>query len=346
MEPVPQGSPVTTINDVAARAGVSRTTTSRVLNNMPTVDEDTRRRVLEAIEDLKYVPSRSARRLSLGRTWTVDIVASYLTRPQAIERLRGAESILGETSFDLVIHNVETPERREKYLRELPTSTRTDGVLLVSLPPRSDNLHRLVEGPVPVVVIDAHGVGVEGLPVVRGDDVAGGSLAGRYLFALGHRSIGFVSDSFDNPYGFTSSRDRFTGFTDVLGELGVEVEAALGAHGSRSARELALRLLTGHRPPTAIFAASDTQALGVMSAARDLGLQVPNDLTVIGYDDVPIAEPIGLTTIRQHLYESGRLGAELLLAEIEHRSATPPVVSLDPELVIRATSAPPKEGRA
>ena len=83
-----------------------------------------------------------------------------------------------------------------------------------------------------------------------------------------------------------------------------------------------------------------------MSAARDLGLQVPNDLTVIGYDDVPIAEPIGLTTIRQHLYESGRLGAELLLAEIEHRSATPPVVSLDPELVIRATSAPPKEGRA
>ena len=335
-----------TINDVAARAGVSRTTTSRVLNNSPKVDEVTRRRVLDAIADLRYVPSASARRLSLGRTWTIDVVASYLTRPQAIERLRGAESVLGETAFDLVIHNVESPERRERYLRELPTANRTDGVLLVSVPPTSDNLGPLGGGPVPVVVIDVHGTVVDGMPVVRGDDVAGGALAGRYLFRLGHRAIGFVADSFDNPYGFTSSRDRYTGFTSVLRELGVEVEAALGAHGSRTARDLALRLLTGPNPPSAIFAASDTQALGVLSAARDLGLQVPNDLTVIGYDDISIAEPIGLTTIRQHLYESGRIGAELLLAEIEHRSATPPVVSLDPELVVRATSAPPKEGRA
>jgi DNA-binding LacI/PurR family transcriptional regulator len=337
---------VATINDVAARAGVSRTTTSRVLNNRPKVDAETRRRVQRAIQELGYVPSPTARRLSLGRTWTVDVVASYLTRPQAIERLRGAESVLGDTGFDLVVRNVETPERRERYLRELPAANRTDGVLLVSLPPTSDNLRRLAVGPVPVVVIDVHGQAVEGLPVVRGDDVAGGAIAGRYLFTLGHRAIGFVADSFDNPYGFTSSRDRYAGFTDVLRELGIEVEAALGAHGSRSARDLALRLLTGRRPPTAIFAASDTQALGVMSAARDLGLQVPADLTVVGYDDIPIAEPIGLTTIRQHLFESGRIGAELLLAEIEQRSAVPPLVSLEPELVVRATSAPPKEGRA
>jgi DNA-binding LacI/PurR family transcriptional regulator len=336
---------VATINDVAARAGVSRTTTSRVLNNRPKVDAETRRRVQRAIQELGYVPSPTARRLSLGRTWTVDVVASYLTRPQAIERLRGAESVLGDTGFDLVVRNVETPERRERYLRELPASNRTDGVLLVSLPPTSDNLRRLAVGPVPVVVIDVHGQAVEGLPVVRGDDVAGGAIAGRYLFTLGHRVIGFVADSFDNPYGFTSSRDRYAGFTDVLRELGIEVEAALGAHGSRSARDLALRLLTGRRPPTAIFAASDTQALGVMSAARDLGLQVPADITVIGYDDIPIAEPIGLTTIRQHLFESGRIGAELLLAEIDQRSAVPPLVSLEPELVVRATSAQPKEGR-
>ena len=335
-----------TINDVAARAGVSRTTTSRVLNNRPKVDAETRRRVQHAIQELGYVPSPTARRLSLGRTWTVDVVASYLTRPQAIERLRGAESVLGDTGFDLVVHNVESPERRERYLRELPVSNRTDGVLLVSLPPTSDNLHGLAVGPVPVVVIDVHSQAVEGLPVVRGDDVAGGAIAGRYLFTLGHRAIGFVADSFESPYGFTSSRDRYAGFTDVLHGLGVEVEAALGAHGSRSARDLALRLLTGPRPPTAIFAASDTQALGVMSAARDLGLRVPADLTVVGYDDIPIAEPIGLTTIRQHLFESGRIGAELLLAEIKERSAIPPVVSLDPELVVRATSASPKEGRA
>lgn len=334
-----------TINDVAAHAGVSRTTTSRVLNNRPKVDAETRQRVLRAIAELGYVPSPTARRLSLGRTGTLDVVASYLTRPQAIERLRGAESVLGDTAFDLVIHNVESPERRERYLRELPSSNRTDGVLLVSVPPTSGNLGSLAGGAVPVVVIDVHGAAVDGLPVVRGDDVMGGALAGRYLFALGHRAIGFVADSFENPYGFTSSRDRYAGFTDVLRDLGVEVEAALGAHGSRTARDLALRLLAGPRPPTAIFAASDTQALGVMSAARDLGLAVPGGLTIVGYDDISIAEPIGLTTIRQHLFESGRIGAELLLAEIERRSAVPPVVTLEPELVVRATSAPPKEGR-
>lgn len=335
-----------TINDVAARAGVSRTTTSRVLNNHPRVDEETRRRVLRAIDELAYVPSPTARRLSLGRTSTIDVVASYLTRPQAIERLRGAESVIGETAFDIVIHNVESPARRERYLSALPSANRTDGVLLVSLPPTSENLRALVAGPVPVVLIDVSGPIADGFPVVRGDDVAGGAIVARYLHTLGHRAIGFVADSFENPYGFTSSRDRYTGFTDVLGLLGIEVEAALGAHGSKSARDLALRLLTGSRPPTAIFAASDTQALGVLSAARDLGLTVPADLTVVGYDDISIAEPIGLTTIRQHLLESGRVGAELLLGEIEERSATPRLVVLDPELVIRATSAPPKEGRA
>jgi DNA-binding LacI/PurR family transcriptional regulator len=334
-----------TINDVAALAGVSRTTTSRVLNNRPRVDEATRRRVLQAIDELGYIPSPTARRLSLGRTWAIDVVASYLTRPQAIERLQGAESILGESGFDIVIHNVESPERRERYLRQLPTSNRTDGVLLVSLPPTSANLRALAAGPVPVVLIDVHG-SIDGMPVVRGDDVAGGATVARYLHTLGHRSIGFVADAFENPYGFTSSRDRYMGFSERLGRLGIEVEAALGAHGSRTARDLALRLLTGPRPPTAIFAASDTQALGVLSAARDLGLPVPGGLTVVGYDDISIAEPIGLTTIRQHLFESGRAGAELLLAEIEHRSVVPPVVSLEPELVVRATSAPPKEGRA
>ena len=214
------------------------------------------------------------------------------------------------------------------------------------LPPLAGNLAAVAGGPVPVVAVDVRDSAAGGLPVVRGDDDAGGAIVARYLYSLGHRVIGYVADSFDNPFGFTSSRDRYTGFGDVLRDVGIEVQAALGAYGSRTARDLTIGLLTGPHAPTAIFAASDTQALGVLGAARDMGLQVPGDLTVVGYDDIAVAEPIGLTTIRQHLFESGRIGAEMLLAEIKQRSADPPVVVLAPELVVRATSAPPREGRA
>jgi DNA-binding LacI/PurR family transcriptional regulator len=119
----------------------------------------------------------------------------------------------------------------------------------------------------------------------------------------------------------------------------------LAAHGRYEARELARRILIADDRPTAIFAASDTQALGVMAAALEVGLQVPDDLSIIGYDDVESAEFVGLTTVRQQLFESGRQGAELLLAEIERPSHPTPVVQLSPELVVRATTAPRKEGR-
>ena len=118
-----------------------------------------------------------------------------------------------------------------------------------------------------------------------------------------------------------------------------------GAHGRYEARDLAHRMLAGRRRPTAIFTASDTQAMGVIAAAREIGLHVPDDLSVIGYDDIEVADYVGLTTIRQQLFESGRRGAEVLLSEIGLRSEEPPVIPLTPELVVRATTAPPKEGR-
>lgn len=333
-----------TILDVARAAGVSRSTTSRVLNGSPHVDPETRRRVLHAIELMSYTPSNAARRLSLGRTWSIDAVVFHLARPQAAERLHGAEAVVERTELDFVIHNVETVERRDRYLRRLPVPQRTDGLLLVSMPPDAKGLDALAAGPIPVVAIDVHGPAVGRLNTVNGDDVAGGALVARYLLGLGHRRIGFVADSFENPFGFTSSQDRYAGLLGVLRVASVEPVTALGSHGTRTARDLAMRLLTGPTRPTAIVASSDTQALGVLSAARDLGLRVPADLSVIGYDDIAVAEPVGLTTVRQHLSESGRLGAELLLAEIDHRSPHPQSISIPPELVIRATAGPPKEG--
>jgi len=336
-----------TLNDVAARAGVSKATASRVLNGNVSVAPETRDRVLTAMAELDYTPSTSARRLSFGRTLTISVVTTFLTRPQAAERLRGVDAVLSDSEFDLVIYNVESIEKRDQYLRALAVAQRTDGLLVISLPLRDVDSERLASAAIPVVVIDAHAPAVEGLPHVVGDDIGGGEAAARHLLELGHRRIAFVGDEFDNPFGFTSSRHRYIGYERALAAAGLAVEpqlVALGAHSRYEARELAGRLLSLDRRPTAVFAASDTQALGVISAAHGAGLRVPDDLSVVGYDDIEMAEYLGLTTIRQQLFESGRLGAELLIREIGSRSPVPPSIVLPPKVVVRGTTAPAKGG--
>jgi DNA-binding LacI/PurR family transcriptional regulator len=338
-----------TLKDVATLAGVSKATASRVLNDSVQVDPETRQRVRAAMEQLEYTPSSLARRLSFGRTLTISVVTSFLTRPQAAERLRGVDAVLGDSEFDLVIYNVESVEKRDQYLRHLALAQRTDGLLVISLPPREQDVRRLSSASIPVVVVDAHAPAVEGLPHVVGDDVAGGVAATRHLLDLGHRRIAFLGDEFDDPFGFTSSRHRYLGYERALTDAALAIQpdlVALGAHSRYEARELATRLLRSEHPPTAILASSDTQALGVVSAAHEVGLRVPDDLSVVGYDDIEIADYVGLTTVRQKLFESGRLGAELLLAEIQARSAIPPSIVLAPEVVVRGTTAPPKEVRA
>jgi LacI family transcriptional regulator len=337
-----------TIRDVARHAGVSVATASRALNGKQIVNAQTRDRILAVMEELGFAPSPAARRLSLGRTLTVGVVVSFLTRPQAAERLRGVDAVLADSEFDLVIYNVESVQKRDHYLATLAQSQRADGLLVMSLPPQVGAAAALSRGPIPVVFIDVHTSSVATMPRVVGDDVAGGVLAARHLLDFGHSAIAFVGDALQDPFGFTSSRDRQEGLTRELATAGVVIPPEWighGAHGRYEARDLALRMLTAERRPTAIFAASDTQALGVIAAARELGLHVPDDLSVVGYDDIEAADYVGLTTIRQQLFESGRRGAEILLAEIERRSDVPPVAQLTPELIVRATTAPPKEGR-
>jgi DNA-binding LacI/PurR family transcriptional regulator len=338
-----------TIRDVAKRAGVSVATASRALNGKQVVNPQTRDRILAVMEELDFRPSPAARRLSLGRTLTVGVVVSFLTRPQAAERLRGVDALLTDSEFDLVIYNVETIQKRDHYLGSLAHSHRTDGLLVMSLPPPVEAVPALGRAPVPVVFIDVHTPSVAEMPRVISDDVAGGGLAARHLLGLGHRQIAFIGDALEDPFGFTSSRDREDGLRHELAVAGIDIPRAWighGAHGRYEAREIARRILTAEHAPSAIFAASDTQALGVIAAARELGLHVPDDLSVIGYDDIEAADYVGLTTVRQQLFESGRRGAEILLGEIDGRSEQPPVARLTPELRVRATTAPPKEGRS
>lgn len=328
----------TTIRDVARQAGVGLGTVSRVLNNSPLVNPATRQRVLAVIADLNYTPSQIARGLSLGRTLTIATIAPFFTRPSVVERLRGIEAVLADSIYDMVVFNVETVERRTTCLRTVPA--RADGVLVISLPPRPDEVAALVAGPTPVVLIDG---AAPGLASVQIDDVAGGELATKFLITQGHSRIGFVGDSLEEmaEFNFTSSRERFAGYGRCLTAHGLARNPAYERHGHHcreEARALARELLLLPEPPTAIFAASDTQALGVLEAARDLGREVPAELSVVGFDDVELAEHLGLTTVRQPLYASGARGVELLLARVDGAGvATSECLPL--ELVVRSTTS-------
>jgi DNA-binding LacI/PurR family transcriptional regulator len=330
-----------TIADVARLAGVGRGTVSRVLNERANVDPGTRQRVLDAIRELDYVPSSAARRLSLGRTHTIAVVVPYLTRASVVERLRGIEHALAEAGLDMIVFNVETPQRRDAVLRDIPRPARIDGVILVSIAPHEDELRQIRRSGLPLVLVDAHH---RSIPRVVVDDVGGGRLAARHLLDLGHLRIGFIGDPPRPPIGFSSSRLRLRGVEQALRADGLAIPAdlvALGEHGRQRARELAARLLRLRLPPTAIVAASDTQALGVLEAAADLGMQIPGDLSLIGYDDIEAADYVGLTTVHQPLQETGSRAVRRLLALIAGAPPAPLREVLDVWLVTRRTTSPP-----
>jgi DNA-binding LacI/PurR family transcriptional regulator len=307
---------------VAERAGVGVGTVSRVLNDSPGVARATREHVRAVVDELGYRPSAAARRLSLGRTMTLGVIAPFFTRPSVVERLRGIDDVIGNSAYDLMLFNVETPEQRAAALTRFARRDRVDGVIVISLPLRDGEVRALGRDGVRAVVVDgAH----RALPHVTIDDVEGGRLAVHHLLDAGHRRIAFVGDREDNPFGFGSSQRRLEGMTQVLGDAGVGLPAELvrrGPHGRAAAHAMTAELLTLASPPTAIFAASDVQALGVLDAAQEAGVAVPEALSVIGFDDVDLAGAAGLTTVRQPLRESGRAGARLLLSELGDDGAT------------------------
>jgi DNA-binding LacI/PurR family transcriptional regulator len=326
-----------TIRDVARRAGVSVATVSRVLNEIPVVRTEMRDRVREAIAELGYRPSSTARSLSLGRSQAIGVVAPFFTTPSVVERVRGVSDRVGREGYGLMLFDVETREQRAGAFRDFARLDRVDGVLVISLPLYDEEVEALERDRLPVVMVD---IGHPRLPNVAIDDELGGELAANHLIERGHRRIGFVGDLRSNPFGFTSSERRRAGFRRALERAGVPAHDALdcrGRHGRDEARALAVSLLRRRDRPTAVFAASDTQAVGVLEAAQMLGLDVPGDVAVIGFDDIELAPVLGLTTVRQPLRQSGRLGADMLLAAIGGETAPRP--DLAPlEVVARRTT--------
>ncbi|MCP5093977.1 MAG: LacI family transcriptional regulator [Chloroflexi bacterium] len=332
----------TTIRDVAKKAGVGVGTVSRVLNQSPSVSESTREKVLAAIAELKYTPSLIARRLSLGKTMTIGVITPFFTRSSYVERLRGVETVLSQSEYDFIIYNVETVERRDKYFREIPRRERIDGLMIMSLPPTDEDAQRFVESNIPTVLVDAAHPQLSRVVI---DDVLGGYKATKHLIDLGHRKISYISDYMkDSPFHFAPVQYRYQGYRNALADSGIEFNPNYYKQGELSEQEaqrLAIEVLSLPDPPTAIFAYSDTQALGVLRAAQDLGIEVPEQLSVMGYDDIELAEYLHLTTMRQNLFDSGVRGAELILSALSGNELSPQQIVLPTEIVVRRTTAAP-----
>jgi LacI family transcriptional regulator len=338
MEALPDGP--ARIADVAARAQVGVATVSRVLNGNVNVSPATRARVLEAIALLDYRPSSVARNLSLRRTLVIGVVVPFFTSPSAVERIRGIVTALEGSPYDLALFDVESADRQRRAFDLLGRGDRADGLLVVSLVPPDEELGRLQAARLPTVLVDAPHAS---LPNVVVDDVAGGEMATRHLVELGHRAIAFVGDKPPDPFRFHSSRDRTTGYERALERAGIPLRpdyVRAGTHSRHVARSIAEELLRLADPPTAIFAASDIQALGVLEAARALGLDVPGDLSVIGFDDIDVASYAGLTTVHQPLFDSGHRGAELLLEVLAGVPPSATTETMPLELVVRSTTGP------
>ncbi|HEY52992.1 MAG TPA: LacI family transcriptional regulator [Caldilineae bacterium] len=337
--------PTSTIRDVAREAGVGVGTVSRVLNSHPSVRETTRRRVERAIAALNYRPNPIARQLSLGRTSNIAVVAPFFIRPSSVERLRGVETVLTERKYDLVLYNVETQDKRDEVFRKFPRFDTFDGLLVLTLAPEDEEVARLLESGTPVVLIDANHPQLNRVLI---DDVRGGYLATKHLIELGHTRIAYISDILESPFRFVgASARRFEGYRQALAEAGIEYRPTYyrhDLHGVQEAKGLAHELLSLSEPPTAIFTASDTQAIGVLRAAQERALSVPEELSVIGFDDIEVAEYLNLTTIHQPLFTSGVEGAELLfqcISEQPERQCDVLEVILPLRLVERQTTGPP-----
>jgi LacI family transcriptional regulator len=268
----------------------------------------------------------------------IGVLAPFFTFPSFVQRLRGVANALNDSPFELAIYNVDSSSRRIGWLASLPVTRRIDGLIVMALPFDEDAADRLVNHDLPTVLIE---FSRPRFSSVRIDDAAGGALAARHLLSLGHTRCAFVGDADVPDYALQTSEYRLEGYRRTLNERGLALPDAYIArarHGLDTARRAAGGLLDLPERPTALFAASDTQAMGALQAARERGLSVPHDLAIVGFDDIDVADYIGLTTVRQPLEESGRVAVDLLLSRLADPSRPAQDVWLPLNLIRRATT--------
>ncbi|WP_327232933.1 LacI family transcriptional regulator [Streptomyces sp. NBC_01317] len=331
------------IKDVARRAGVSVGTVSNVLNRPEKVSEPTRVRVRAVIDELGFVRSESARQLRVGTSRILAILVLDMTNPFFVAMARGAERAAREAGLGVMLCNSAGSASEEAEYLSLFAEQRVRGVLLTPADATGRNVREFARQNIPFVHVDRAVPTADGCSVSV-DDVTGGALAVRHLLAAGHRSVTYVSGPMDLP----QCRDRRTGALAALREAGLPDDALGHLETARldvaSGIDAGARLLGLAVRQTAVFCANDLLALGVLQAMYGAGVNVPGDISIVGYDDIEFAAAavVPLTSVRQPAERMGRTAAEMLLDETEpdrehhtHRS-----VVLQPELVVRGSTQP------
>jgi LacI family repressor for deo operon, udp, cdd, tsx, nupC, and nupG len=340
---------MTSIKDVARTVGVSTATVSRALRGLPRVSDETRYRVLQAAAELDYVASPTAASLASGQTRAVGVVVPFVTRWFYASVVQGAEELLREEGYDLLLYNLGGDrEARRRVFRSHLLRKRVDAVLVLSLTPTEDEVRALAKLDRPVAVV---GATVPGWASVRIDDNETARIAMQHLIDLGHRRIGYIGGSLEEQLDFAAPLDRLQGYRSAMDTAGLEVHPQWEVIGDFTVRGglAAMRLLLEEEDrPTAVFAASDEMAVGAAYAVREAGLRVPEDISVIGIDDHDMAEFFGLSTVAQPVHEQGRLAARLLLDAIaaDGDRVRQKALTVPTRLVVRSTTAPPAAGRS
>ncbi|MGI5231649.1 LacI family DNA-binding transcriptional regulator [Actinoallomurus sp. CA-142502] len=327
---------MTTIRDVAVEAGVSVSTVSLALNAPERVSEPTRRRVLAAVDALGFVPKADAVARARRGAGRIGVLAAFSAYRSAARRVNGVMSATGSRPLEIVLFDQESSARSASpLLASLPVTGRLDGIILVSRPLDDAVATRLRDLRLPTVLVDVRHSGFDS---VHTDDEAGGRLAAGHLLSRGHARFAFLGEEQRSDRYVSPSQRRLAGFRTALAEAGHTPVVRLARHEVGQALATARELLAAEPRPTAVFAADDTLAAGVMRAAHELGLAVPADVAVVGFDDGELAEALGLTTVRQPLEESGRAAMELLLRRIDGGTGAVREIMLRLELTVRGST--------
>lgn len=325
-----------TIRDVAARAGVSYQTVSRVINDSGGVRPVTQARVEAAIQELGFRPNAIAQFMATGSTRTLTCLSPNLTDYTFACIIEGAEQEARLQGYLLFSASAPDEPTFDLLVDQMIASRRTEGLLVIN--PYADSRYTLLPQSVPTVFVGAR-PREESVDSVALDDVGAGRLATQHLLARGHRRIGLIC----GPGAEDCTQDRLAGYRVALAEAGISSDESLVMEGDWSATsgyQALAKLVELDAPPTAIFAQNDRMAVGVLRAARDRGLRVPQDLAVIGVDDMPLASYFDppLTTLRQDLFAIGRQAAQLVIQAVEQPDSPRQHLLLPAELVARQST--------